>query len=114
MLFRSYGFGGKVDLHVKPCDAYPKGLVVDIKTKDFTDPSTVTAYDEHLWQLSAYREGLKIPDARAANIFISRDEPALTKIIEWDLKELEYGWLTFKSLLIFWKHRNKYFPGDME
>jgi len=40
------GYGGKVDLHAP-------GFVVDVKTKEFTDPSKVDGYDEHLMQLAA-------------------------------------------------------------
>jgi hypothetical protein len=48
------GFGGKLDLHA-PADG--DGIVIDFKTKEFTDPAKVDAYDEHLMQLAAYRLG---------------------------------------------------------
>ena len=95
------GFGGKVDLH---CGF----AVVDIKTKEFTDPSKVDAYDDHLMQLAAYRVGLGMQDARAANIFVSRSAPGLCVIKEWTLDELNRGWAMFIHLLRFWQLKNKY------
>jgi hypothetical protein len=95
------GFGGKVDMH---CD----GIVVDIKTKDFTDPAKVSAYDEHLLQLAAYRVGLGMPEARCANIFVSRAIPGLCKIIEWDSADLNRGWAMFLHLLRYWQLKTGY------
>lgn len=95
------GFGGKVDLHAQ-------NIVVDVKTKDFTDPDKVDAYDEHLMQLSAYRVGLGMPTARCANIFVSRNVPGLVKIIEWDQSDLERGWQMFHALLTFWQTKNQH------
>ena len=95
------GFGGKCDLHAV-------NLVVDIKTKDFTDSEKVDAYDEHMMQLSAYRVGLGMPSARCANIFVSRTVPGLVKIIEWDQKDLERGWQMFHALLTFWQTKNQH------
>jgi hypothetical protein len=89
------GFGGKVDLHS------PEGVVIDIKTKEFTDK--VDAYDEHLMQLCAYRVGLGIPDARCANVFVSRSVPGLCKLIEWSKEDLDRGWKMFVNLLTFWQ-----------
>ncbi len=95
------GFGGKCDLHAQ-------NLVVDIKTKEFTDPDKVDAYEEHMMQLSAYRVGLGMPDARCANIFVSRNTPGLVKIIEWDQADLKRGWEMFHSLLTFWQIKNQH------
>jgi hypothetical protein len=82
--------------------------VVDIKTKDFTDPKDVVGYDEHLMQLSAYRVGLGIPNARCANIFVSRTQAGLCKIIEWSEEDLQRGFEMFCSLLKFWQLKNKH------
>jgi hypothetical protein len=98
------GFGGKVDLH----STSGQGVVVDFKTKEFKDPSTVEAYDEHLMQLSAYRVGLKIPLARCANVFVSVTEPGLVKVIEWSEEDLQRGWVMFQSLLNYWQAKNKH------
>jgi hypothetical protein len=95
------GFGGKVDLHAP-------GFVVDIKTKEFTDPTKVDAYDEHLMQLSAYRVGLGMPDARCANVFVSRSVPGLSVLVEWSQEDLDRGWKMFAALLNFWQLKNQH------
>jgi len=98
------GFGGKVDLH----SPMANGIVVDYKTKEFTDPADVKGYDEHVMQLAAYRVGLGIPNARCANAFASVNQPGLIKMIEWTEEELQRGWAMFKLLLEFWKIKNKF------
>lgn len=95
------GFGGK-------CDLSAQNLVVDIKSKEFTDPEKVDAYDEHMMQLAAYRVGLGMPDARCANIFVSRNVPGLVKIVEWDQDDLKRGWEMFHALLTFWQSKNQH------
>jgi hypothetical protein len=96
------GFGGKVDLHS------PQGVVIDIKTKEFTDPAKVDAYDEHLMQLAAYRVGLGMPEARCANVFVSRSVPGLTRLVEWSQEDLARGWKMFVALLNFWQLKNQH------
>ena len=96
------GFGGKIDLHS------PDGVVIDVKTKDFTDPEKVEAYDDHLMQLAAYRVGLGMPQARCANVFVSRSVPGLTKLVEWTPEDLDRGWLMFAALLNFWQLKNQH------
>ena len=95
------GFGGKVDLH---CD----GIVIDIKTKDFSDPSKVVPYDEHLMQLAAYRVGLGMPEARCANVFISRTNPDLAVVTEWAEEDLQRGWKMFVCLLKYWTFKHNF------
>ena len=94
------GFGGKVDLHS------PQGIVIDLKTKEFAQGDKVEGYDEHLMQLSAYRVGLGLPEARCANVFISRSVPGLCKLIEWSADDLDRGWKMFVNLLKFWQLKN--------
>jgi hypothetical protein len=101
------GFGGKCDMHA-PASGDFNGLVVDIKTKEFTDPAKVDAYDEHLMQLSAYRVGLGIPNARCANAFVSRNVPGLVVIKEWSEEDLKRGWEMFYALLTFWQLKNQH------
>lgn len=98
------GFGGKVDLHSPQGD----GIVVDVKTKDFDDPSKVDGYDDHLMQLSAYRVGLGIPQAECSNAFVSRTVPGLVVIKKWTQEDLERGWNMFYSLLRYWQIKNGY------
>lgn len=102
------GFGGKVDLHCTSNEYAKDGIVADIKSKEFTDPDDVVAYDEHLLQLAAYRVGLNIPHARCANVFVSVNNPKLVKIVEWSEDDLRRGWEMFQCLLNFWKLKNKF------
>jgi hypothetical protein len=95
------GFGGKVDMHTD-------GIVIDIKTKDFDDPAKVAGYDEHLMQLAAYRVGLGMPEARCANVFVSRTNADLAVVKEWAEEDLARGWLMFTALLSFWQYKNQY------
>lgn len=96
------GYGGKVDLHCP-------GIVVDVKTKEFTDPSKVDGYEDHRMQLAAYRVGLALPKARCANIFVSRSVPGLCVIKEWTAEELDEAWEMYCHLLRFWqiKHNHR-------
>jgi len=95
------GFGGKVDM-------YADNLVVDIKTKEFATGDEVKPYDEHLMQLAAYRVGLGMPEARCANIFVSRNVPGTVFIHEWTEEDLKRGWAMFASLLEFWQLKNNH------
>lgn len=97
------GFGGKVDLHSKEAN-----LVLDIKSKEFTDPKKVDAYDEHMMQLAAYRVGLNLPNAVCANVFVSATQPGLVVIKEWSQEDLARGWEMFQSLLRFWQIKNQH------
>jgi len=100
------GFGGKVDLFTP---AYQnRGLVIDIKTKEFSDPAKVAGYDEHMMQLAAYRVGLGIPDADCANVFVSVTVPGLVVINKWSQEDLARGWVMFESLLKFWQAKNQH------
>jgi hypothetical protein len=97
------GFGGKVDLHNREAN-----LVIDIKSKEFTDPAKVDVYDEHLMQLAAYRVGLDLPTAICANVFVSATLPGLVVIKEWSQEDLDRGWKMFESLLRFWQIKNQH------
>ena len=98
------GFGGKCDLFTNVGD----GIVVDVKSKEFSDPDKVDAYDEHLMQLAAYRVGLGVPKARCANVFVSRSVPGLAVVKEWDAADIDRGWLMFVHLLTFWQLKNQH------
>jgi hypothetical protein len=84
------------------------GIVVDVKTKEFSDPAKVEGYEEHLMQLAAYRMGLQLPTARCANIFVSRSVAGLTVIKEWTQEELARGEEMFLCLLKFWQLKNNH------
>lgn len=100
------GFGGKCDLHAEPLGC--AGIVIDIKTKDFGPDDKVEGYDEHLMQLAAYRHGLGVPAARCANVFVSRDNPGLARVIEWSEEDLQRGWAMFQNLLSFYQIKNNH------
>lgn len=102
------GFGGKVDMYCLPDELAPTGLVLDVKSKDFFNADDVKGYDEHLMQLAAYRYGLGLPNARCANVFVSRRIPSLVKIIEWSQEDLAKGWDMFMCLMQYWKLKNKF------
>lgn len=95
------GFGGKVDLHCPTA-------VVDIKTKEFAPGDKVDGYDEHLMQLAAYRIGLGIPEAKCANLFVSRTHPGTVFLKEWTEQEVQKGWNMFLCLLEFWQLKNNH------
>jgi hypothetical protein len=97
------GFGGKCDLLTEE----GIGIVADVKSKEFTDPKKVIAYNEHLMQLAAYRVGLGVPKARCANVFVSRNVPDLVVIHEWSEEDLQRGWEMFSHLLSFWYLKNQ-------
>ena len=92
------GFGGKIDLH----SLEGEGVVIDFKTKEFTDPDQVTGFEENVMQLAAYRIGIHMPNARCANVFVSVTKPGLVKIIEWQPNEIERGWAMFDALRQYW------------
>ncbi len=96
--FATDRFGGKLDLSAE-------GFVIDFKTKEFGPEDKVQAWEEQIWQLSAYREGLKMPKARCANVYISTNNPGLVKVLEHSEEDLAKGWLCFLDLLNFYYHK---------
>lgn len=97
------GFGGKVDL-------FCLGLLCDFKTKEFDEDSKLSTFDEHAMQLAAYREGLGMPQARCAIVYVSVTVPGLARVIEIPQAELANGWAMFQGLLQYWKAKNSYDP----
>lgn len=92
------GFGGKLDLSADD-------IVVDFKTKE-TPLESVVPYHEHILQLSAYRMGLNMPNARCAIVFVNglTNEVKLCEIPEEDLKT---AWECFTHLLRYYQLKNK-------
>lgn len=71
------GYAGKTDkLH------RDEQIVLDYKTKDFDDPDKVKGYPEQAMQLGAYAMAAGFTQPRLINLFISRDNPGLVKVIE--------------------------------
>jgi hypothetical protein len=98
------GFGGKVDLMAKPINGQGTGFVVDFKTKE-TDLDKVDVYFEHELQLASYREGLGMPTARCAIVFVN----ALTnqvKLVEVPQDQLQKSWECFEHLLRVYQIKN--------
>lgn len=98
------GYGGKADLS---CNAW----LLDFKSKapeDLDDPKKKLTYDEHAQQLAAYRRGLEIPDARCANVFVSRVEPIIVRFCEHKEEDLHRGLQMFDCLLAYWQVKNRY------
>lgn len=94
------GFGGKVDL----CCA---AAVVDVKTKEISPDDPAPIYDEHVMQLAAYRVGLRIPNARCFNAFVSVSHPGFVRLVEWKEEDLKRGWEMFLGLLNYWYAKSR-------
>jgi hypothetical protein len=92
------GFGGKCDLMAK------SGFVVDFKTKN-ADLDKVDVYFEHEMQLAAYREGLGVPNARCAIVFVNGTTNQV-KLIEVEEQKLQNGWECFQHLLRVYQIKN--------
>lgn len=103
----AHGYGGKVDLYSRDIG----GVVIDFKTKDFTDPSTVKGYDEQGIQLSAYAMGLELGAAALrVNLFISTSVPGLIVPVEWKPDTFARHWTMFQALLAYWQADRGYAP----
>jgi len=106
------GFGGKVDLH------HPElNIVIDFKTKEEfkktkTGKYVKMAYDEQCMQLSAYAQGLNMPDAAVLNVFV--DYEGNTIFHEWEKPEVERCYKMFITCLELWKMQKNYDPCEFK
>ncbi len=99
------GFGGKVDLH-----SLPQKFLVDFKSKPCIEPRKRYAYDSHVCQLAAYREGLGLPaDTRCVNVFVGLED-AKVQIYEWTPGDVARGWEMFKLMHRLWCLTKGYEP----
>jgi hypothetical protein len=98
------GYGGKCDLMANPVNGKGNGFVVDFKTKD-TNLDKVNVYFEHEMQLAAYREGLGVPAARCAIVFVNGTTNQV-KLIEIEEQKLQNGWECFQHLLRVYQIKN--------
>ena len=98
------GYGGKCDLMAKPMNGQGSGFVVDFKTKD-TDLDKVDIYFEHELQLAAYREGLNLPNARCAILFVN-GKTNQVKLVEIEEPQLQKSWECFQHLLRVYQIKN--------
>lgn len=96
-------FGGSVDLHTEG----EGGIILDFKTKDTVDKAKFKAYDDHKQQLIAYAYGLKMPDAKVGNIFLSALTPNIIVFeMHEDREELTNAWFKFQILCAYWHYKN--------
>jgi len=104
------GFGGKVDLYTMP-DYRDHLWVIDYKSKDGS-VKDMKGYPNQAEQLVAYATGLGIPNARTANIFISRDRSlwGTASGVSWFEHVDLYAWDRFKSALSLWQITKRYGP----
>ena len=98
------GYGGKCDLIAKPINGQGSGYIVDFKTKD-TDLDKVDVYFEHEMQLAAYREGLGLPTARCAIVFVNGTTNQV-KLVEVEETQLQKSWECFQHLLRVYQIKN--------
>ena len=96
------GFGGAVDLNNRGFR-----ILADMKTKEELKPKM--AYDEHIMQLAAYREGLEFPtDTMLVNIFISWEGEVVFH--EWEQDDADRGWEMFQLCHRLWCQQKRYDP----
>ncbi len=100
------GYGGAVDLS-------SPDFIVDYKFKSggWTDPKKL-AYDNHIGQLAAYRNGLGYENAKLLNVFISPDHDVYVK--EWSDDEVDFGTRYFNACLVLWQTIRRYAPCENE
>lgn len=96
------GYGGRIDLVSRKL-----AWVIDFKGKEFGIDDEIKGYPNQCQQLAAYRE-MFCPEARTANIFISRNHPGLVRLYEWSEAESAKAWQEFRVLLTYWQIVNKF------
>ncbi len=117
------GFGGCVDLHFKGgyeeyvetginevAEEYSiarkkcikKPIVIDFKTQATADVNNFKYYSKYCMQLSAYREGLGLPDAECYIVKVSSTHPGVIGIKKYPDAELKKSFNAFYHLLRYW------------
>ena len=96
--FAKGGYGGKCVLIAKNC-------VIDFKTTE-KDLDKLDYYFDHQMQLSAYRQGFDMPNARCAIVYVNALQNK-AKLIEIPEDDLRIGWECFTHLLAFYRAKNK-------
>lgn len=105
------GYAGMCDLHSKQLNGtFANGgkdeWVIDYKSKDDVNDKT-RGWPEQAEQLAAYAHGLGRPNARIANIFISRSNPTDIKFFE---HKDPMAWERFRHTLMLWQVSKKFGP----
>ena len=98
------GYGGRNDWH-----SIKQGVLIDYKSKQKIDGKKL-AYDEHVQQLSACAEGLKIGGCRLLNVFVGVED-AKVQVYEWPVDDCSRGWAMFQAALQLWQLKNRYASG---
>lgn len=93
------GYGGKIDWS-------DPTTILDFKSKDKIEEGKKLAWDEHVWQLGAYAEGLGIKSPRCINVFVGIDDE-LVVIVDHPIEDIAHGQAVFKAILNLWKLKNK-------
>ena len=88
------------------CDLHNEHWIIDYKTKDTVDDKT-RGWPEQAEQLAAYAHGLGYPNARLANVFISREDP--TEVV-WHEHKDDMAWERFRHTLMLWQVSKKFGP----
>jgi len=95
------------------CDLHNEFWVIDFKTKD-GDVSEQKGWPDQSMQLHAYAHGLKIPDARLANVFITRDrdlwDDPQKAVKFYEHKNDPLVFQKFIQLCRYWQLDKKYGP----
>lgn len=102
------GYAGKCDLH-SPARLAP--WVLDFKSKDGSVQG-VRGYQDQDEQLAAYAYGFGIPNARRANVFISRDRDlwGTDEGVSFFEHTDDNAWNRFYHTLLLWQVCNKFGP----
>ena len=103
------GYGGAVDFHDKEAN-----IIIDFKTKKLSEEDVLKGkklhYDEHAMQLAAYRKGLDMPTAKCYNLFLSRTDPKVFVLHEWEEEEIQRGEEMFLASFYLWKKMKRFDP----
>lgn len=100
--FAAESYAGKVDLHADSTEKHPDGIVLDFKTKDFSDGDKLKPYEDWGIQLAAYAHGLDLPHATRYSVVVSRDNPGLTWVHPWPQESYDNHIKQFMLMLGLW------------
>ena len=96
------GYGGKND-----CHSAAQNVLLDYKSKPRIEGGKKLAYDEHVQQLAACAQGLRIGGCRLLSVFVGIED-AKVQVHEWPVDDCSRGWAMFQAALTLWQLRNRY------
>jgi hypothetical protein len=88
-------------LYAGQIDAYNDFLILDFKTKMEASKFKNLVQDDHIIQLAAYRQGVQMPDAVCANVYVCLENGDV-KIVFHDEEKLIRGLSIFNNCLSLW------------